>query len=113
MKIYVCNALALGMLDREVQRSFNPKIPRGITLEIARSLVGKNSGTEIIGAVGHADTARAIADALGLPLDMVHARISVKLGSSDYALIGAYTGPRLPEGATSLPRGAKLEWWIV
>lgn len=31
----------------------------------------------------------------------------------DAALIGQYIGPRLPEGATELPAGATIEWWLV
>lgn len=28
-------------------------------------------------------------------------------------LVGQYRGPRLPDGATTLPEGATIEWWHV
>jgi hypothetical protein len=134
MKIYICNALALGMLDRAVQsRGFDnratqgiPRIPTPISLEQARKMVaptveGKSMPVEIVPAVGHMDTARVIADQLGLPVEKVYARVTVRLKGGfeepydrlEMALIGAYTGPRLPEGATKLPEGAAIEWWVV
>lgn len=128
MRIYICNALALGMLDRAVQsRSLTeratkglPRIPTPISLDRARELVSRG-GAEIVPAVGHMDTARVIADQLGLPVEKVYARVTVRLKGGfeepydrlEMALIGAYTGPRLPEGATKLPEGAAIEWWMV
>lgn len=131
MKVYVCNALSMGMLDRDVQSlpvgsNGEPRIPRPLTLAQARDIVrpelnGQPLPVEIVAAVGHADTARLIADAINLPFEQVNGRITVRLsgqpagawGSVECALIGAYTGPRLPEGCTTLPAGASLEWWIV
>ena len=133
MRLYICNALAMGMLDREVQArdianratQGMPRIPTPITLEQARDLLhptldGQALPIEIIAAVGHVDTARLIADALGLAVEQVHGRITVRLGepsgpweSVECALIGAYVGPRLPEGCTTLPEGASLEWWRI
>ena len=41
-------------------------------------------------------------------------RVSVKLDNPDlHAIIGQYSGPRLEEGATELPEGARIEWWII
>ena len=132
MKIYICNALAMGMLDRAVQArntreratGGSPRTPRPVTLEEARAILrpqldGRDLPVEIIPAGGHADTARLIGDALGIPMPV--ARITVRLQGgpdelyerAEIALIGAYTGPRLPEGCTQLPEGASLEWWIV
>ena len=28
-------------------------------------------------------------------------------------LVAQYSGPRLPEGATALPAGARIEFWLV
>lgn len=126
MKIYVGNALAMGMLDRDVQArrpgdsQGGPRVPTPITLAEAREAVAQ-PGVTLVPAVGHGDTAAIIAGALGLALPQVNDRITVRLSGNgqgrwedcEIALIGAYTGPRLPEGCTTLPAGATLEWWIV
>jgi hypothetical protein len=63
-------------------------------------------------AVGHADTAMVFSNELGLPI--LPNRVSVKLYDPETrVLVGQYVGPRLPEGATRLPDGATIEWWIV
>lgn len=40
-------------------------------------------------------------------------RVNVKLEPGVLILVGQYIGPRLPEGATTLPEGASIEWWTV
>jgi hypothetical protein len=68
-------------------------------------------GCEIVSAIGHADTAAVISSMLEMPLPAN--RISVKLGPDDGLLVAQLTGPRLPEGTTTLPEGAHIEFWIV
>jgi hypothetical protein len=67
--------------------------------------------TPIISAVGHADTAAVFSSILDRAIEPN--RISVKLTRDDMAIVGQYVGPRLPEGATTLPEGAAIEWWLV
>ena len=62
-------------------------------------------------AVGHADTANVFSDLLGIPVPSARATISLQKG--DIALVGQYRGPRLPEGATTLPEGASVVWYRV
>lgn len=62
-------------------------------------------------AVGHADTASVFSAQLGA--EVVCARATVALVPGDWLLVGQYSGPRLPEGATTLPEGAELRWCIV
>lgn len=63
-------------------------------------------------AVGHADTAAVISGILGVTVPVN--RVSVKLApGEDSAIIAQYAGPRLPEGATRLPEGAKIDWFFV
>jgi hypothetical protein len=64
----------------------------------------------VVSAIGHADTARLVGQQLGvaLPAD----RRSVVLGGEP-VLIAQYIGPRLPEGATALPEGARIEYFMV
>jgi hypothetical protein len=61
-------------------------------------------------AVGHADTAAVFAAVLGVPVEC--RRVSVELHPGDSAVIGQYRGPRLPEGATTLPEGAEIKWLL-
>ena len=62
-------------------------------------------------AVGHADTAAVFAAVLDLPVPAN--RTTVTLQKGDSALLGQYIGPRLPEGATTLPEGATIRWLLV
>lgn len=62
-------------------------------------------------AVGHADTANVFATTLGIGVPCNRATVSLKSG--DRAILGQYIGPRLPEGATSLPDGATIKWILV
>ena len=40
-------------------------------------------------------------------------RITVTLHKGDTVMIGQYSGPRLEEGATTLPPGATIKWCRV
>jgi hypothetical protein len=75
----------------------------------AASLCHESGGIQ--SAVGHADTAKVFSSVLGTDVPM--ARVTVSLEAGDRILVGQYSGPRLPEGATSLPQGASLKWAVV
>lgn len=62
-------------------------------------------------AVGHASTAAVFAAVLGV--DVPANRISVSLNKGAEVLVGQYRGPRLEEGATTLPQGATIVWLRV
>ena len=118
MKIFICNAFSLSMLDRVQQggrdamdgvRVPRPASEEDVTEWVRLILDGK---VEWESAVGHADTARLFANELGLPI--LTNRVSINLSNPDHrCLIGQYIGPRLPEGATELPEGARIEWWMI
>lgn len=99
--MYLLNAFSLNMLASNADIHV-----REVSLDIARNLAKIATS-----AVGHADTAAVFADVLGVPVPTN--RVSVTLGEGDAALVGQYSGPRLPEGATSLPEGATIKWMIV
>jgi hypothetical protein len=75
-----------------------------ISLEEARKVL--ENGFE--SAVGHADTAMVFAEVLGMEVPAARSTISLKVG--DTAILGQYRGPRLPEGAKMLPKGATIQW---
>ena len=54
---------------------------------------------------------RAAESVLGLPVACNRANVTFAPG--DVMLVAQYSGPRLPEGATALPAGARIEFWLV
>ena len=99
---YVLNALSLNMFS-QFPLTFSVK---EVTIqEASAAAVGVPSG------VGHADTAAVFSEVLGLSVPMN--RVSGSLSSGDEVLVGQYSGPRLVEGATTLPEGASIKWLVV
>ena len=99
--MYLLNAFSLNMLTDNADVHV-----RQVSLDTARNLAKVCTS-----AVGHADTAAVFADVLGVPVPCN--RVSVTLEDGDTALVGQYSGPRLPEGATTLPEGATIKWVVV
>ena len=102
--MYILNAFSLAMV---------PEYPAQLAVtelscEQARTLV---QGTEVQSAVGHAETAAILSDLLGIAV--ATNRITVHLQRGQWALVGQYDGPRLPEGATRLPPNARVRWLRV
>ena len=96
------NAFSLNMVTFPVAISVTE-----ISVSEARALLA--SGFE--SAVGHADTAAVFSGLLGLTVQTN--RVTICLGGGDQAVVGQYTGPRLPEGATVLPEGAAIKWLLL
>ena len=99
--MYILNAFSLNMIVgdanivvREVSRAMAASLASGCT-----------------SAVGHADTAAVFSSVLGV--DVPCNRATVALEDGDVALVGQYSGPRLPEGATTLLEGATIKWMVV
>ena len=63
-------------------------------------------------AVGHTDTAALFGRLLDLD-GITPTRRNVTLSKGDVLILGQYSGPRLPEGATTLPEGATIRWLKV
>lgn len=63
-------------------------------------------------AIGHADTAAIISKMVEAEVPM--ARVNVpELQDGDKHLLALYRGPRLPEGATTLPEEANLSFYLL
>jgi len=105
MTTYISNAISLGMLD-DVQDSgyASLSISRLTVEEAAREL----RAFPWVSIVGHADTALLFSTMLGIEIPM--RRVTTSLRYGDGVIVGQYTGPRLPEGATELPADAKIRW---
>ena len=48
-----------------------------------------------------------------LGVEVPTSRCDVTLDDSASLIVAQYRGPRLPEGATSLPAGASIEFWQI
>lgn len=101
--MYIVNAFSINMLPRDpLTLRFLP-----VSVEEARRMA--EAGVQ--SAIGHADTARIVSALLGV--EIPSNRADVRLQRGDRVLVAQYTGPRLPEGATALPEGARIEFWVV
>ena len=101
---YITNAFSLNML-----LNFNVTIKtQEITIAAAAAMMKEEN---LVSSVGHADTAAVFSNILGVTVPM--ARVTVTLVKGDSILVGQYSGPRLLEGATTLPEGATLKWVVV
>jgi hypothetical protein len=110
MKTIVTSAFSINMLPRgNISANFKP-----LTVEQAREYLEPGyTGIEPVwlSAVGHPDKAAIFSEMLGV--DIPANRINITITLKTRLLVGQYTGPRLPEGATTLPEGARIEWWLV
>ena len=107
MPVVIANAFSLNMLSLEVgvtDLQVCPASPDVIRQEI------EEEGC-YASIVGHADTAAVFSSLLGLDVPCNRATFTLEEGTTLF--VGQYKGPRLPEGATTLPEGAKVEWAMV
>jgi hypothetical protein len=99
---YVSNAFSLSML------------PNGADLVVRvvePSDVAPALWDGFTSAMGHADIAALAAASLQWrPRDLPVNRVNLTLKIGDVLFVAQYLGPRLPEGATELPEGSRLEW---
>jgi hypothetical protein len=115
MTTYLGNAFSLNMLPP------GPQSLRVVPLTVREA--GDLVQGCAIPVIGHVDTARLVADMLGLgpqsvpsDTDVIAAarqRPTVTLLRGDRLVVAQYRGPRLPEGATQLPEGATIEFSLV
>ena len=99
--MFLLNAFSLNMLVGNSDIAV-----REISQAVAASLA-----PACVSAVGHADTAAVFSSVLGVTVPCNRATVALREG--DVALVGQYSGPRLPEGATSLPEEAAIKWLVV
>lgn len=109
-KLVVTNAFSINML------AFNePHAQLGffrITIEEARTMLNHAPWSS---AIGHAETAKVVSATLGTEVPMNRVNVVLKNDSEEETelLIAQYVGPRLAEGALTLPEGARIDWFHV
>jgi len=107
MSLVISNAFSVNMLDNDDCFQF-VRTSKTRAQEIVRRAI---KAENVLSIVGHDVTAKLFSQELGIPIPCNRITYTVKPG--DAILIGQYSGPRLIEGATSLPEGAKISWWMV
>lgn len=107
--LYITNAFSLNMLQGGFMEG-DLNVIAITNAEKAAGIIGSYEG-DAVSAVGHADTAALFSNLLGIPV--AHSRSTVALSDGDELMVGQYSGPRLPEGATTLPDGASVRWFSV
>ncbi len=117
-RFILANAFSLNMLSGEKHIVRVEKV----SVDEARFLLAPEGrlAPDVLLAIGHADTARIVGNLLGLPEEdiarMVEAakgRPTIKIRRDDLMVVAQYIGPRLPEGATSLPEGARIDFFVI
>lgn len=98
--IYVSNAFSLQMLPDGLQI-----MVKTVSIEAVQQRLAREPWCSII---GHADTAAVVSNQLGFSVR--HDRKSINLMDGDVLYVAQLTGGRLPEGASELPDGFRLEW---
>ena len=100
MTKYLANAFSINML------------PEGKDVDVQiRNISKEEIPSEINSAVGHVDTAAVISSELGFQVKPQ--RITVHLEETDILYVAQYIGPRLSEGTTKLPEGARIRYMEV
>ena len=95
---YLSNAFSLNMLKEE-----------GTISILRKHITPGEVPSDALSIVGHADIASILTSMLGREVAMN--RVSQRLNDGDELFVAQYIGPRLPEGATTLPEGARIEFY--
>lgn len=119
MTTYFVNAISLNMVSATAatltMKELSVEEAAGYLLAPAEcwgDLGHRSISPTVVQAVGHADTAALFAKELDLD-GIKPSRATVSLKEGDQLIVGQYSGPRLPEGATELPEGAAVRWLMV
>ena len=112
MHAYLANALSLNMTDPD-DESVSFTRTRLTPKKVADYL--KKSTFHVFNRIGHPDTAAVVASQLAEYGYMAPEakREDVTLKQGDVVYVAQYSGPRLPQGATHLPEGARVIWYRV
>jgi len=98
MKKYLVNAFSIQMLQKGGVVRFEEITPEDIP-------------SDVVSAIGHADTANVLTNMLGFPVPMNRAFVTLEPDTEIY--VAQLIGGRLPEGATTLPEGFSFKFYRV
>lgn len=98
MKKFLTNAFSIQMLGGPATVRFEEITPEDIP-------------SDVVSAIGHADTANVLTNMLGFPVSLN--RVNVTLDENTEMYVAQLVGGRLPEGATTLPEGFSFKFYKV
>lgn len=102
--IYICNAFSLAMISQFKDVKIRC---RKITVEEVRDILSQGFHSSL----GHETTGKIISDMIGINIPVNRDKTVLQPG--DLLIVTQYLGPRLPEGAVTLPPGAVIEFFAV
>lgn len=105
---FLVNTFSLNMLPPNLFSAGAPLSFRVLELDLEQA---RRLAAELPSFVGHEDTARLFS--VLLEREVACTRGTLTLDRGHFVLVGQYSGPRLPEGATTLPAGASIRWLRV
>ena len=100
----ITNSFSLQMLSGSVNKITTVAVPVRNIQELVKY------GVESY--IGHADTANVISNILGIDIPMNRGFFKFT-GSKETIIVAQLTGGRLPEGATTIPEGMEIKWFLV
>jgi hypothetical protein len=98
MKRFLTNAFSIQMLQKGGVVRFEEITPEDIP-------------SDVVSAIGHADTANVLTNMLGFPVPMNRAFVTLEPDTEIY--VAQLVGGRLPEGSTTLPEGFSFKFYRV
>ena len=98
MKKILVNAFSIQMLQKGGVVRFEEITPEDIP-------------SDVVSAIGHADTANVLTNMLGFPVPMNRAFVTLEPDTEIY--VAQLVGGRLPEGSTTLPEGFSFKFYRV
>lgn len=106
MSIKIANAFSIQMLA-----SMEDSIGVGFRKLTPKQVNAMMDGAGVESYIGDDDTAAVVSDLIGVEVPCN--RGFLKLHSGESIIVAQITGGRLPEGATTLPDGFNMDFWLV
>lgn len=99
MKKFLSNAFSIQMLA---------SFPANVSISQVKA---EDVPTDVVSCIGHADTANVLTDMLGFDVPCNRCNVSIDTDTKLY--VAQVVGGRLPEGATTLPEGFRINFFKV
>lgn len=113
MRNILANSFSLNMFGGNVGiPQGDPVFPEFPVMTISvKEVTPEEVPNDCVSVIGHADTAAVVGGILGREVQANRTTYTVEPGDTLY--VAQYSGPRLPEGATTLPEGAIVKFYRI